>query len=409
MGIADISIVKGWPATVETLGRWAARPFRTLAPWLLVSALIAAALLGLTWLVAAASPPDPTYPDVMPANVAERPDFYFAHYVRSNMLVLALHTMACLGGYVTNTALTDPADGDSELLEQVTRRVGLAALVFVPFATLFSIGTQSWILGSRASTLTEHLHLPLGTFLATVAPHAMVELTAIFLPLAAWLVLSRRGRWNELLAATLVTFVLATPTIAAAAWVEANTWPDRVKHAQETHPDFEGTFLGDLEAAPNAWQDRATRDGLVVSLRVGPRTEAEPFPTLEAAVAHAKGATSSGPAIIVVETRIGFIEHELVASQRGPGIAPVTRGEPAVTTPMRLEQVGASRIASMQAGSAAQLGVRAIVQGARVLTAAELGWSVAQEQADRERRDREFFGRARTGTITYPDGTTGTF
>ena len=36
----------------------------------------------------------------------------------------------------------------------------------------------------------------------TLLPHALPELFALFLPLAAWIIASRRGRWDELLAAT---------------------------------------------------------------------------------------------------------------------------------------------------------------------------------------------------------------
>jgi hypothetical protein len=42
---------------------------------------------------------------------------------------------------------------------------------------------------------------------------------ALFLPLAAWIIASRRSDWDELLAATLVTVSLAFPTLViTAAW-----------------------------------------------------------------------------------------------------------------------------------------------------------------------------------------------
>jgi hypothetical protein len=58
--------------------------------------------------------------------------------------------------------------------------------------------------------------------LATLAPHALPELFALFLPLAAWILAGRRGAWNELLAATLVTTACALPLLVGAAAVE--TW-----------------------------------------------------------------------------------------------------------------------------------------------------------------------------------------
>ena len=53
----------------------------------------------------------------------------------------------------------------------------------------------------------------------------MPELTALFLPLAAWLIASRRGEWNQLLAATFVTVALAIPTLIVAATIEVYVWP----------------------------------------------------------------------------------------------------------------------------------------------------------------------------------------
>ena len=56
-------------------------------------------------------------------------------------------------------------------------------------------------------------------------PHAIPELTALFLPLAAWLIASRRGEWNQLLAATFVTVALAIPILVVAAAIEVYVWP----------------------------------------------------------------------------------------------------------------------------------------------------------------------------------------
>ena len=53
----------------------------------------------------------------------------------------------------------------------------------------------------------------------------MPELTALFLPLAAWLIASRRGEWNQLLAATFITVALAVPVLLVAATIEVYVWP----------------------------------------------------------------------------------------------------------------------------------------------------------------------------------------
>jgi uncharacterized membrane protein YccC len=59
----------------------------------------------------------------------------------------------------------------------------------------------------------------------TLLPHALPELFALFLPLAAWMVASRRGDWHELLAATFVTVAIAIPILLAAAAIEVWGWP----------------------------------------------------------------------------------------------------------------------------------------------------------------------------------------
>ncbi len=56
--------------------------------------------------------------------------------------------------------------------------------------------------------------------LVGLLPHAIPELTALFLPLAAWTLASRKGRWNELLAATFVTTAIAIPVLILTSVVE---------------------------------------------------------------------------------------------------------------------------------------------------------------------------------------------
>jgi hypothetical protein len=64
-----------------------------------------------------------------------------------------------------------------------------------------------------------------GVLVVTVLPHAMLELVALFLPLAAWLIASRRGQWDELLAATLATVAIAAPALVLSALIELTLWP----------------------------------------------------------------------------------------------------------------------------------------------------------------------------------------
>ena len=59
----------------------------------------------------------------------------------------------------------------------------------------------------------------------TILPHAIPELVALFLPLAAWTIASRRNEWQDLLAATFATVAIAIPILIAAATWEVYVWP----------------------------------------------------------------------------------------------------------------------------------------------------------------------------------------
>ena len=96
---------------------------------------------------------------------------------------------------------------------------------FVIVATLFSLATQAYSLGGRAASVAAQLGMSPGLLLLALLPHALPELCALFLPLAAWSVASRRGQWNDLLAATLVTTALAAPVLLVAGAVEVWVTP----------------------------------------------------------------------------------------------------------------------------------------------------------------------------------------
>jgi hypothetical protein len=204
-----LAVVQGWPETVATLRRWRRTPGRRFTEWALGSLAVTLFLLAATWYVAALSPADPTpysFPGLTrPATVH---DFGFVLY--RNSLVLGLHAMACVAGFIAGSS------------GRAHRNAGRAAMGFVAGATLFSLSTQALALGSGAASLSAQLGVSPLALLATLTPHAVPELFALFLPLAAWILASRRGAWSELLAATLVTTAIAVPILLAAAAVE--TW-----------------------------------------------------------------------------------------------------------------------------------------------------------------------------------------
>jgi uncharacterized membrane protein SpoIIM required for sporulation len=127
-----------------------------------------------------------------------------------------------VAGFIAGSSLPKVAEGYSGLWRRVHDRAGPLAIGFVVCATLFSLATQAYALGHAASDISARLGLSPFVLLLGLLPHALPELTALFLPLAAWTLASRRGQWEELLAATIVTVAIAVPILVAAAAVE--TW-----------------------------------------------------------------------------------------------------------------------------------------------------------------------------------------
>jgi hypothetical protein len=111
----------------------------------------------------------------------------------------------------------------------VHEKAGPLAIAFVVAATTFSLATQAYTLGGAASTLSAQLGMSPGLLLVGLLPHALPELIALFLPLAAWMIASRRGDWHELLAATVVTVAIAVPVLVAAAAVEVFVSPGLIR------------------------------------------------------------------------------------------------------------------------------------------------------------------------------------
>jgi Stage II sporulation protein M len=192
-----------------------------LRPWAALSLLIACALLGAVWVIARLTTPDPTTYLIPGYNADTTFGDYLAVLYR-NSLVLALHALACVAGFMAGSSLPLSASHRSGLSKLVHEKAGPLAIGFVVCATLFSLCTQAYVIGGSAASQATQLHTSPGILLLALAPHALPELIALFLPLAAWMIASRRGDWHELLAATLVTVAIAVPVLLAAAAVE--TW-----------------------------------------------------------------------------------------------------------------------------------------------------------------------------------------
>jgi hypothetical protein len=219
MSVNDLVLVQGMHDTKLALRRWNADPLRVLRPWATLSLAIAFGLLGAVYLVASLTTPDSTRYLIPGYNVGATFHDYLAVLYR-NSLVLALHAMACVAGFIAGSSLPLSASKRSGLSRWVHEKAGPLAIGFVVCATAFSLCTQAYVIGGSASSIAAELGTSPGHLLLALVPHALPELFALFLPLAAWMVASRAGQWEDLLAATFVTVAISVPILLAAAAVE---------------------------------------------------------------------------------------------------------------------------------------------------------------------------------------------
>ena len=147
------------------------------------------------------------------------------YVLERNGLVLALHALACVAGFMAGSSLPQVAEQYSGLWRRIHDRAGPMAIGFVVLATTFSLGTQAYVLGHQAADLAAALHHSPLVLLLALTPHAIPELVGLFLPLAAWTMASRRGAWKDLLAATFVTVAIAVPLVGMAAVIETHVTP----------------------------------------------------------------------------------------------------------------------------------------------------------------------------------------
>jgi hypothetical protein len=221
---SDLVLVHGVRDTRRTLARWGSNPRPVLSSWFRGAFAIAGALLLAGWGASSAIAPDQgfAYLPGLPHGIElER----VAATMGRNSLVLALHAFACLAGFIAGSSLPLSTERRSGLSRWVHERARPIAFAWVVAVTCFSLITQALALGLIGSSVAHEAGVTTGTLVLTAAPHALLELTAVFLPLAAWTIASRRGEWDQLLAATLVTVAIALPMLLVAATWEVYLWP----------------------------------------------------------------------------------------------------------------------------------------------------------------------------------------
>ncbi|MBA3865716.1 MAG: stage II sporulation protein M [Solirubrobacterales bacterium] len=229
----------GMQDTRDTFEAWNERPWVVLRAWLALSVAIALSLLVATWFVAGLLTPDLTSIHLPGLTEPSDPGDLLPILWR-NSLVLALHATACVAGFIAGASMPIAAEHRTGFSRWVHVKAGEFAILFVCAVTLFSLCTQALYLGFQGSTLSYQLRISRFELILSVLPHAIPELAALFLPLAAWLIASRRGEWNQLLAATMITVALAVPTLVVAATIEVYVWPHILKSMSSYHYSLGG-------------------------------------------------------------------------------------------------------------------------------------------------------------------------
>jgi hypothetical protein len=210
--------------TRGALERWNADPWPILRSWALGALGVACALLLGTWLVASLSPADlTTY--YIPGLSSDADVGDIGRILARNSVVLALHATACVAGFIAGSSLVLSAERRHGFSRWVHEKARPIALGWVVLVTAFSLLTQAYALGLTGAQLAEQIGLSPSELLLTVLPHAIPELVALFLPLAAWTIASRRDEWHDLLAATFATVGIAIPILVASATWEVYVWP----------------------------------------------------------------------------------------------------------------------------------------------------------------------------------------
>ncbi len=224
MDASAYAFTHGVRHTRTTLSSWQRAPLRVVGRWTAGSALAAAGLLAAVLAVASLDRGYQQIISLQPPFAVGGPDDVL-HLVESNMLVLALHAMACVAGFIAGSSLPLQAGSHSGVSRWVHEHGGRLAIAFVIGATTFSLSAQAYVIGHTLAGVSHFLKVSPAVLLLGVLPHAIPELIALFLPLAAWILASRRGAWDELLAATFVTVAIAIPVLVVAAFIEVYVSP----------------------------------------------------------------------------------------------------------------------------------------------------------------------------------------
>ena len=225
--------------TVALLKSWLHDGGRVAKPWVVLSAAISLSMLVAIYFVAVYLLKSQFTNDSYRPLFTTSGDFESVlRLMKANLMVLAIHVLACVAAWLVNVRLDcyleerisakEVNDKINEGLDFVSKRqalqrsLGRLTMAGVSALIIFSILRQIVYISGELNVASHTLHLSVLTLLARASLHGLFELTAIFLPLAALLLLGRRRQWDQLIAAAALSIILAIPMLLLAAVIE--TW-----------------------------------------------------------------------------------------------------------------------------------------------------------------------------------------
>jgi hypothetical protein len=221
--VSAYAFAHGVRHTRATLYEWQRNPWAVVGRWVAGSAIAAVGLLASVLVISSLAKRHGIVVLRPPFVVGDGGDV--AWVLGHNLLVLALHAMACVAGFIAGSSLPLQAQHRQGISRWVHEHGGRLAIAFVIAATTFSLSAQAYLIGRALGGVAGYLGVSPGLVLLSVLPHALPELIALFLPLAAWIMASRRGQWEQLLAATFVTVAIAVPVLLVSAVFEVYVAP----------------------------------------------------------------------------------------------------------------------------------------------------------------------------------------
>lgn len=199
--------------------------------WFTVAALIAVGMIVAITVMATFVAGDP-FNQTTIAHQSGFDDWWYI--LRHNLLVLAIHFCACLVGALV---AVKPHELDDEWVNapgkwtwarktaagmnrELPQRLQQLCLAYAAGVTMCSILLQTLTLGYSAAATAPSLGLQPWQLMIALLPHAFIELTAVFLPLAAFLYRAKTGKLIHLGYEAWVSALVALPLLLIAATIE---------------------------------------------------------------------------------------------------------------------------------------------------------------------------------------------